>query len=288
MRKHDGVTLVELLVALTVFAVVMGGISVVFISSLKAYQSGQRNISIFETARGALTFMQRDLSPAYMSLDTGHVETLVGQRDWLTFVGLTQNPPTAYRAGYEPEPHTDLSRISYYLTHDPEGLNDMLLIRLVGIDRDNLVNPMTNLVPDLRDAPGESRVYFNALKLAGQFDSLAGANVDNLAEDDFELAENVEDLTFRYGDIDKNGTFRWSGPDDTDPSGDGLDNDGDGEVDELFEGWDSRIMGRLPEVVEVTIVVRAAGKLSGVETTKRTFRTTLFLPLGYQRPRPAY
>jgi hypothetical protein len=55
-----------------------------------------------------------------------------------------------------------------------------------------------------------------------------------------------------------------------------------------YPRWDSRNRPdrKLPDVIEVSLTVRAAAKLPNPETMVRVFRTTIFLPLGYRRPMP--
>ena len=265
-----------MLVALAVFSTVMAGISVVFISSLRAWRTGQENRSIFEMARASLRFMERDISSAFGSVDRDEIQTLVGDREWLTFVGITENPETG---PYDPpKAHSDISRISYYLMPDElTGREDWLLIRLVSIDKDGLVD----LVPDPRNAMGRDRLYFGVLE--EEFSELAAGG--SVSETDFELASNIQDLEFRYGIINPNADW------------DTIFKEEDPQVrGELWEGtvlwspsWDSRNRPdrKLPDVIEVRIAVRAAAKMPTPETMVRVFRSTIFLPLGHRRPLPA-
>ena len=310
-RESSGLTLVEMLVALAIFGTVMAGVSVVFISSMRAWQTAQDNRSVFEMGRAALQFMQRDITSVFGSVDRGEMQTFVGTSEWLTFAGIMENPLTGWS-----EAHSDMSRVSYYLMHDPTGREDMLLIRLVSIDEQDVSSPLPDLVPDRRAVVDpEERVYFRSLLLAGHFADLAGG--EPVEEADFELASNILNLTFHYGTVTAEGGIKWAdtewniedgidndrdglideagdGIDNVGESRDGLDNDGDGKIDEFGEGvdeynegWNASFVGELPEIIEVHIAVRAEAPVPAEETKERVFRATILLPLGYRRPLPA-
>ncbi|MCK5557335.1 MAG: prepilin-type N-terminal cleavage/methylation domain-containing protein, partial [Candidatus Hydrogenedentes bacterium] len=140
-RRANGVTLVELMVALAVFSTVMAGISVVFISSMRAWRTGRESRSVFEMARAAVQFMERDITSAFGSVDRDEFRTLVGTSDWLTFVEITENPVTWRElpsgGGYDVA-HSDMSRITYFLAADPAVPDEHLLLRLVQLDVDEL------------------------------------------------------------------------------------------------------------------------------------------------------
>ena len=187
--------MVELLVALAVFATVMAGISVVFISSLRAWRTGQENRSVFQMARAATQFMERDITSAFGSVDRDEVKTLVGAGDWLTFVGITENPPTWRQISPDVEfevPHSDMSRITYRLIRDPEVAGQFLLIRLVQMDVDDIVGDPF----DLLDVTQRTLTAWNAIILDADPDA-----APNVVPEDFELASNILGMEFRYGII---------------------------------------------------------------------------------------
>jgi len=332
--------MVELLVALAVFATVMSGISVVFISSMRAWRTGRENRSVFQMARAASQFMQRDITSAFGSVDRDEVKTLVGTRKWLTFVGITENPVTRVKLSSEVTydvPHSDVSRITYRLIPDPEVGDQFLLVRLVEIDSD-VIGPGPVIPARLTL---QAQTAWNNIILDADPD--ADPNVQHVQPDDFELASNILDMGLRYGVIEPENalaalelamddlmrtlegmgyaglaglvgdlyadslaagyTDDWAAVGDV---VDGLSQLAAGQPDNArqailgtmralwdatviwYPRWDSRYRTdrKLPDVIEVSLTVRAAAKMPNPETMVRVFRTTIFLPLGYRRPMP--
>jgi hypothetical protein len=288
--------MVELLVSLAVFATVMAGISVVFISSLRAWRTGRENRSVFQMARAASQFMERDITAAFGSVDRDEVKTLVGEGRWLTFVGITENPPTwrQFTPGEGIEmPHSDMSRITYMLIEDPEMGDQFLLIRLVQIDSD--------IIPPGPIRPGrvieQTRTAWETIILDADPAAEPGPDGRYVQPDDFELASNILDMEFRYGVLKGNVELEqiwldWRDvldePTYTDEERRILLGNLWNETIAWSSGWDSRNRAdrKLPDIIEIRLTVRAAAKMPGPETVVRGFRRTIFLPLGYRRPRP--
>lgn len=274
-HRANGFTLVEMLVALAIFATVMAGVSVVFISSMRAWETARANQSVFETGRAALQFMERDIASAFGSVDRDEMQTLVGTSRELIFVGMAEN------TGRWDVAYSDTARIAYVSWLDPNVAGQYLLLRLV--------------VPDEDEIPsGEISEVVDAMI----DDAVAAWGADD--PEDFELTSNVLDLRFHYGTMTAEGGIVWADSEqDTsdgidndadgliDEAGDGKDNDGDDGVDEYDEGWNASFMGKLPEIIEVYIAVRAEARMPTDETKKRVFRSTIYLPLGHRRPLPA-
>lgn len=288
--------MVELLVALAVFATVMAGISVVFISSLRAWRTGQENRSVFQMARAATQFMERDITSAFGSVDRDEVKTLVGAGDWLTFVGITENPPTWRQISPDVEfevPHSDMSRITYRLMPDPEVADQFLLIRLVQMD-----------VDDIGPDPIDLGVVTNQT-LAAWTDIILDANPDAEPEpdglyvrpEDFELASNILGMEFHYGvlktDVELTAIwseweFRARDLDLPEVERRALLGELWEETIDWFDYWDSRVRPdrKLPDLIEVRLGVRAAARMPTDETMRRMFTSRIFLPLGYRRTMP--
>jgi type II secretion system protein J len=271
-RKPTGFTLVEMLVALAIFGTVMAGISVVFISSMRAWQTNRENQSVFEMGRAALNVMEQDLTSAFGSVDRDEMQTLVGGRDWLTFVGMVENPLTRVKVETGPGsyytydvPHSDMSRVTYCLLGNPAVAGEMLLLRLVQLDVDGVgTDPI-----DVNQVTFDTVQAWEAIIENANPEMLTDPELYDLlkvGERHFELASNILGLEFYYGAVNhETGQMGWS------------------------YTWDSRerVDRKLPDVIEVRLSVRAEVPLPTPETKVRVFRTTIFLPLGYRRPLPA-
>jgi len=107
-----GFTLVELIVALAIFATVMAGVAGVFISTLHGSNATRAKLEVVEQFRAVSDFIARDISCAYRSKDLDDCFTFMGGTDRIAFIALTQNFG---------EDDADLSLISYYLLPDPES-----------------------------------------------------------------------------------------------------------------------------------------------------------------------
>jgi len=250
-----------MLVALAIFGTVMAGISIVFLSSLRAWHASRETQSVFEMGRAALRVMEQDITTAFGSVERGELGTLVGGPDWLSFVGITENPKTSPNPTWDPTPHSDIARITYRLwPGEPAAGEERLVLRLVEPNAEGMLQVP---FPDLLEEVAAQAVSWWELALDRE-----------VAQEDFELASNIlrdarhRGLEFRYRDIDRvTRTARW------------------------VDSWDSRNrLGeerRLPDAVEVVLSVRAEAKVVTPETKVRVFRETIFLPLGYRRPLPA-
>ena len=271
-RKGNGFTLVEMLVALAIFGTVMAGISVVFISSMRAWQTARENQSVFEMGRAALQFMERDITAAFGSVDRNEMQTLVGTSQWLTFVGVTENPKTwvstgpasGYQAAY-----SDTSRITYALMHDPDVADQYLLLRLVQPDVDEV---------------GSENVWEITIQTVQAWNEIIAdsnpAATPNVQPADFELAANILELQFLYG---------VAVADPGAPPAGGMTWRQFEETVVWTDRWDSRERPdlKLPDVIQVILEVRADARMPTEDTKKRVFRSTIYLPLGHRRPLPA-
>jgi hypothetical protein len=242
-------------------------------------------------ARAATQFMERDITSAFGSVDRDEVKTLVGTRDWLTFVGITENPPTLRQISPDVQfevPHSDMSRITYRLIRDPEVADQFLLIRLVQLDVDDIAPVAINVV----DVTERTVDAWNAIILDANPDT-----EPNVVPTDFELASNILDMEFRYGML-KTGvalTDIWTEWELVFEDGGLPEVERRAWLGELweetidwYESWDSR--GRpdrkLPDVIEVRLAVRADAQMPTQDTMRRVFRSRIFLPLGYRRTMP--
>lgn len=141
-----GFTLPELLIAITVFLSVAGGIALLFTQSIRTVKVGHQNIEVNEHIRAAMDLLETDLTQAFTSRDYGDYYTFYGTPIGMTFVGLVR----PNRDNAQP----NLSRITYVLyTQDPRAFTSYedyaaimpnnqpityTLLRYVEPDRDSL------------------------------------------------------------------------------------------------------------------------------------------------------
>ncbi|HPC18551.1 MAG TPA: prepilin-type N-terminal cleavage/methylation domain-containing protein [Candidatus Hydrogenedentes bacterium] len=85
-----GFTLVELLVAIALFAVLMSGVVMLFVGSVRSARTSYQQIDAFEKARSALTIIQDDLIHSQMSVDRGDSRTFYGTPIGMTFIKKTK------------------------------------------------------------------------------------------------------------------------------------------------------------------------------------------------------
>lgn len=262
-----------MLVAMVIFGTVMAGISVVFISSMRAWQTARENQSVFEMGRSALQLMERDIKSAFGSVDRNEMQTLVGGSDWLTFVGVVENPKTLYWTGPGPNdgsqiPYSDMALITYFLWLDPDVVDQYLLPRLVQPD----VDEVGNIFYALEEAVDDWNEIIAVSNPAAPPD---------VQPEDFELAANILDLQFLYG-------VAVADPGADPPTGIMQWDEFAGTV-AWNNSWDSRtrLDHKLPDVIQVVLEVRADARMPTEETKRRVFRSTIYLPLGDRRPLPA-
>jgi prepilin-type N-terminal cleavage/methylation domain-containing protein len=287
-RRRNGFTLVEMLVALAIFGTVMAGISIVFLSSLRAWHASRETQSVFEMGRAALRVMEQDITTAFGSVERGELRTLVGGPDWLSFVGITENPKTAREPGWTPTAHSDIARITYCLMSETAGSDENLLLRLVQLDVDDVgVDPV--------------ELWVVTDRTVDEWNAIVGTEV---VPTDFELGSNILALRFSYGlarpDVNWEGVreqILWNRAlllNETDPLvREQIRTKIEGFWDDTmarYDFWDSRARTdrKLPDAIAVELTVRAAAKIViPGETKERVFGQTIFLPLGYRRPLPA-
>ena len=126
VRRSDiGFTLVELLVAVTIFTLLMGAVGAFYVSSLRAVRTGNQAIDVNQAARTVFSAVQRDLTTAYAARDFGDTNTFYGTPIGMTFVGLARNYDSTL-------PSDNLARVTYVMhwtagtgTFDSEQVNEL-------------------------------------------------------------------------------------------------------------------------------------------------------------------
>lgn len=85
--RRAGVTMVELLVAMSIFAVLMAGIFTMFISATDATRTGREVSKAYEQGRTALKIMERDLTVAFTARERADTQQFYGRPEGFMFVG---------------------------------------------------------------------------------------------------------------------------------------------------------------------------------------------------------
>jgi prepilin-type N-terminal cleavage/methylation domain-containing protein len=110
-----GFTLVELLVSIAIFTTLMGGVVLVFVSSLRASQQGYQSISVQELARNTMIRVEGDLGSAFTSRDFGAYYNLYGTPIGFVFLGVANSTTSP-----SPSAKVNLARVTYVI-HRTEG-----------------------------------------------------------------------------------------------------------------------------------------------------------------------
>lgn len=119
-RRHEGrggFTLTELLIAMTVFTILMAGLAALFIASINAMKSGNTIIEGNEEARTGLGVIERDLQSAFSAREYGDYYQFYGTPIGMTFIGLVRSYDM-YATGDTGS--TNLARVSYVLHPQPD------------------------------------------------------------------------------------------------------------------------------------------------------------------------
>ncbi len=113
-RDRRGFTLVELLVALTIFVTVMASVTLVFNGAIRTSKQGFQNQEAYELARGTMKVLERDLSRAFTNRDHGDNFNFYGTPIGFTFVGLISADESSV---------PNMARVTYVIYHDPTLAN---------------------------------------------------------------------------------------------------------------------------------------------------------------------
>lgn len=234
-----GFTLPELLVSIAIFISVMGGVSLLFVNSMRLMRQGFQNQEAFELARSTLKIIERDLTRAFTSREHGDFYNFYGTPIGFTFVGLVSSREDSV---------PNLARVTYVVYHGPEPEN------VITVDEQTkqvykLLRYIEPGAEDLDDFP--VRWYDYRLRIpepTGNFDSSLGGLLDfAISEASIALgtpcgtcsAQNPVELSAYYQEIvAAKKRELWiralSGGDDLVPSAWDDDNFG---LRPQFEGW---------------------------------------------------
>lgn len=158
-----GFTLVELLVASMLLAIVMTGVYMCFSSTIRLWRLGEANIQTYQDARTALTIMTRE----FQNIVPGTGYLAEGTNDKFTFFAVA--PPLDVDENSEPR----VLKIQYRTRKDPNGKGKILL-------REERV--VKSALPS--EPPDKGEIDRTIIKLAH--------------EKDFDLAYGVKNFELRY------------------------------------------------------------------------------------------
>jgi general secretion pathway protein J len=133
-RRREGVTLIEVMVAITIFAVIGTMIYSTFVNTARHKQKVAEDIDRHHALEAALERMAREISMAFVSAQLNPSPTLQvtktaflgtdrGSRDRLDFTSFSHR--RLYRNAHE----SDQNEISYFLANDPSDPGEMVLAR---------------------------------------------------------------------------------------------------------------------------------------------------------------
>jgi len=105
MHRTRGFTLVELLIATALFAIIMSAIVALFVASMRAVKSAYLASDAYETSRGAFAVVERDLTTVFTMRDYGDYYQFYGTPQGMTMIGLIRSA----------DGETTLGRITYVI-----------------------------------------------------------------------------------------------------------------------------------------------------------------------------
>ena len=91
LRRNQGFTLAELLVAMVIFLTLMSGVMVMFGASITAVNETYARKDTYEAGRAALGVIARDLQSAFTAREHGDLYNFYGTPYGFTFIGALQN-----------------------------------------------------------------------------------------------------------------------------------------------------------------------------------------------------
>lgn len=145
MKRQTGFTLIELMVSVTILAIISGTVYTAFNSSLNVYQRESGRVIMHQKCRVAVDQIARDLSNLFyiqgdedLQFQAEDVSQETGEQDTITFVLVTDNSPDPFLAQLYPQEEdpaideeatqatSDLTRVVYMLGTDPELTEEQL------------------------------------------------------------------------------------------------------------------------------------------------------------------
>lgn len=128
MRNESGITLIEMLTAVSIIVIMGGSTYAVFNTAIRAYNRTQSKLIQGQKARVALdklvtdlSQIQTDTSDELLTIFSQDIPTSLGDRDIVSFVTLVRTDPDSFAVQLQvpnalPEPPlSDVRRIVYYI-----------------------------------------------------------------------------------------------------------------------------------------------------------------------------
>ncbi len=204
--RRAGFTLLEVIVALGVFALIVGLTFGTIASALNTRDLLEAEDAVNQSARVAISRIRRDLSLAYLTTNTSAVNTY-----HTLFVAHDQNPDRLWFASlahqrlYRGARESDQTEITYWTEDDPDTAGALVLLRREGprIDnypeRDGTIGPLAYDVKafDIRYLDSQSNEWKEEWDTTGsetpnRLPRAAQVTLTLLAPDPDEAGETVE------------------------------------------------------------------------------------------------
>ena len=135
MRSRDGMTLIEVMVAMAMFALVGSLVYGGFAQTSRAKRTLETQLDRYHEVRMAMERMVRELSMAYVSTHLHISPSLQGMRT--TFIGKDSGfgdridfTSVSHTRVYRDAKESDQNELSYYIADDPDGEGKVLARRM--------------------------------------------------------------------------------------------------------------------------------------------------------------
>ncbi|MEM9191096.1 MAG: type II secretion system protein GspJ [Myxococcota bacterium] len=133
-KTHEGMSLVEVLVAVTVLAMIGTLLVAGFVQTAKNKKRIEEEADYHHVINAAVERMQREISMAFVSIHQNPSQALVVQRT--AFIGTDRSDMDrlnftsfSHQRLYRDAPESDQNEISYFIARDPETNLDALVRR---------------------------------------------------------------------------------------------------------------------------------------------------------------
>ncbi|MBI2422501.1 MAG: prepilin-type N-terminal cleavage/methylation domain-containing protein [Candidatus Hydrogenedentes bacterium] len=192
--NQAGFTLVEMLVAMSIFLVLISGLLVLFNGVVETVREGYQTMDTFELGRGAINVIDRDLKGAFTSREHGNAYQFYGTPDGFMFVGTLESG--------------EIGRVTYVLHRPNPGASrdtfQTLYYEDYAVVLDTIMRQARSAVTGCFDTPAEAKAARDAAAQAAA--NAFSAVYPSTPDDGFPVTMLTYDLV-RYeepgrGDLD--------------------------------------------------------------------------------------